>query len=308
MARRTLSVDLEAVIVAVTDEAPRLLTVEGDRPSVPSGPLDPDGDLTLDRGLRRWVCEQTGLDVGYVEQLYTFGDRDRVGATGIRLLSIGYLALAHEERPAAGAAWRDWYEFLPWEDHRGGRPGMIDAVIAPALRTWAQEGRDGGEVEQRRRRSAITFGLAGAPWDGVRVLERYELLYEAGLVAERYLDSGEALPAGLPVSSEMNLDHRRILATGIGRLRGKLTYRPVVFELLPETFTLSRLQRIVEAMAGTRLHTQNFRRLVDRGRLVEAAGAFDTSTGGRPAELFRFRREVLGERPRPGVGFPGGWG
>ena len=102
----------------------------------------------------------------------------------------------------------------------------------------------------------------------------------------------------------MALDHRRILATALGRLRGKIRYRPVVFELLSETFTLRQLQSVVEALSGTRLHTQNFRRLVERGGLVEGTGEQE-ATGGRPAELFAFRREVLTERPRPGVGVPG---
>ena len=48
----------------------------------------------------------------------------------------------------------------------------------------------------------------------------------------------------------MILDHRRILATGIARLRAKIKYHPVVFELMPETFTLLQLQRCVEALAG----------------------------------------------------------
>ena len=103
----------------------------------------------------------------------------------------------------------------------------------------------------------------------------------------------------------MALDHRRILATALGRLRGKIRYRPVVFELLPPTFTLLKLQRVVEALAGVRLHKQNFRRLVEKGGLVEGTGELDAATGGRPAELFRFRRDVLRERPAPGVGLPG---
>ena len=102
----------------------------------------------------------------------------------------------------------------------------------------------------------------------------------------------------------MALDHRRILATALGRLRGKLKYRPLVFELLSETFTLFQLQRTVESLVGVRLHKQNFRRLVERGALVEGTGQFETATGGRPAELFRFRREVLHERLAPGVGLP----
>ena len=50
---------------------------------------------------------------------------------------------------------------------------------------------------------------------------------------------------------------------------------------------------------------QNFRRLVEKGGLVEGTARYDSRTGGRPAELFRFRRDVLRERPAPGVGLPG---
>jgi hypothetical protein len=100
----------------------------------------------------------------------------------------------------------------------------------------------------------------------------------------------------------MALDHRRLMATALGRLRGKLKYRPVVFELLPASFTLLRLQRLVEALAGAPLHKQNFRRLVESGGLVEGTGLRETRSKGRPAELFRFRREVLRERRAPGFG------
>jgi hypothetical protein len=99
----------------------------------------------------------------------------------------------------------------------------------------------------------------------------------------------------------MVLDHRRILATAMGRVRGKLKYRPVVFELLPPEFTLYDLQKTVEAISGRLLHKQNFRRLVEKGGLVEPTGNVSTETGGRPAKLYRFRREVILERPAPGL-------
>ncbi len=103
----------------------------------------------------------------------------------------------------------------------------------------------------------------------------------------------------------MRFDHRRILATAIARLRAKLKYRPVVFELMDEAFTLTELQRTVEAIAGRHLHKQNFRRLVESSALVESTGKMSTETGGRPAALFRFRRDVLSERPAPGLRFGG---
>jgi hypothetical protein len=61
------------------------------------------------------------------------------------------------------------------------------------------------------------------------------------------------------------------------------------------------LQRTVEALAGLKLHKQNFRRLVSEQGLVEGTGKFSSASRGRPAELFRFRREVLRERPAPGL-------
>ena len=156
--------------------------------------------------------------------------------------------------------------------------------------------------------------MGGAPWVAERVLDRYELIYEIGLAIEAERDrrmrgSHADGPSGRShdhaLGQPMTFDHRRILATALGRLRGKLKYRPVVFELLPETFTLLQLQRVVEALAGFALHKQNLRRLVESGGLVEGTGRVDVETGGRPAELFRFRREVLRERPAPGVGISG---
>lgn len=320
-------VGLNAVIVAVTEEVPRVLTVpaaaageSGAAPAssfaLPFGPLDPQADATLELGLRRWVREQTGLELGYVEQLYTFGDRDRAPAAravGKRAVSVAYLGLMTEEAPAvaSGASWLDAYRFLPWEDWREGRPTVIEGVISPVLATWVEEAANPQEGRQRRERADIAFGLGGAPWVGERVLERYELLYQVGLALEASRDRGNAAPeaeraaAVARCGEAMVLDHRRILATALGRLRGKLRYRPVIFELLPPQFTLFQLQRVVEALAGVRLHKGNFRRLLEGGGLVEGTNKLEARTGGRPAELFRFRRDVLRERPAPGVGIPG---
>lgn len=299
-----IAVTLDAVVVAVDDDQPQILTVGGDGgpPRIPSGPLDPGADKTLERALRRWIEDQAGMEIGYAEQLYTFGDLDRARrrTDDPRQLAVAYLALVREEEAAPGATWLPLYGLFPWEDHREGAPRMIDATILPALDRWAED--DPALAEERQRRIDVMFG-SGSGWDGIRVLDRYELLYEAGLVAESHVDR-DTHPTPECLGTAMALDHRRIAASALGRLRGKLTYRPVVFELLPELFTLTALQRTVEALAGVPLHTQNFRRLVERTRLVEGTGRRTTATGGRPAELFRFRSEVVGERPRPGLGVP----
>jgi hypothetical protein len=296
---------LDAVIVAVTHDAPRVLVVAAaDEEALPSGTLDMERHQTLERGVRDCVELQTGIRLGYVEQLYTFGDRfrdPRERREGARVVSSAYLALVTEDAHAAqsSARFRNMYEFLPWEDWRAGRPALVDGVLKPQLLAWC-----GGDA-RRCERTALTFGLDGAPWDPERTLERYELLWEAGIASEADRD-GKRGAASDP-GRAMVQDHRRMLATALGRLRGKIRYRPVVFELLPETFTLLRLQRVVEALAGSRLHKQNFRRLVEGAGLVEGTGVQEHTGRGRPAELFRFRREVFRERPAPGVYFPGAW-
>ena len=177
---------------------------------------------------------------------------------------------------------------------------MIDQDIEPALRQWADEDTDSSQRQQRWDRVRLCFGMGGMPWDEEKVLERYELLYEAGLVAEAHSDRGVRAGRKPALGEAMISDHRRILATGMGRLRSKLKYRPVVFELMPPTFTLLHLQQTVEAISGVRLHKQNFRRLVEKGGLVEGTGKRTSLTVGRPAEEFRFRREIMRERPAPG--------
>jgi len=310
-----VEIGLAAVVAAVTEEQPRVLVVgAGGDEALPGDHLDPERDRTLELAVRALVARQAGFDLGYVEQLYTFGNRfrdPRERAGGARRISIAYLALVREAPVDArgGALWRGAYEYLPWEDWRAGRPGVIDRDVVPALERWARDAPERGAGRRRRERADIVFGLGGAPWDGERVLDRYELLYEVGLVEEAGRDARAA--GGPPPASParlgrpMALDCRRILASALGRLRGKLRYRPVVFELLPRDFTLLALQRTVEALAGVRLHKQNFRRLVEGGGLVEGTGRFETRSVGRPAERFRFRREVLRERPAPGVGLPG---
>lgn len=315
-------IGLSAVIVSATEDAPFVLVTRAGKdapPSLPFGPFDPAGDRTLELSLRAWVSEQTGYDIGYAEQLYTFGDRgreaplnDAAEGGADRLISIGYLGLSPRrdalDRP--DALWRNWYDFFPWEDWRGGRPRVIDAEIAPRLKAWCAASAEYGAA--RRGRARLAFALDGAAWNEERALDRYELLYEAGLAPEAARDRArfEGRPATLSpapapgLGEPMEADHRRILATAVGRLRAKIKYRPVIFELAPPLFTLLHLQRLVEAIAGLDLHKQNFRRLLDRTGLVEGAGAFDASAGGRPAELFRFRREALAARPVGGVHVP----
>ena len=310
-----VEIGLNAAIVAVANDTPVVLVIpdkDSGADGLPFGPFAPLQHRTLEIGLRDWVNEQTGLDLGYVEQLYTFADRGRHAKPDDKTphtVSIGYLALTHGEaaEDMQPGLWRSWYHYFPWEDWRKGTPKILADEIEPCLRKWTEGAGTSSKSSsplQRAERVRMCFGIDGASWDEEKVLDRYELLYEAGLVEKAKRDGRPAAEdwtyvprLGLP----MRHDHRRILATAIGRVRGKIKYRPVIFELMPSEFTLFELQKTVEAILGPHLHKQNFRRLVESAGLVETTGEVRTRTGGRPAKLYRFRREVLLERPSPGV-------
>ena len=317
-----VAIGLSAVVAAMRDGELVVLTVKPAPrapAALPSGSFDPAGHRTFELALRAFVTEQTGFELGYVEQLYTFGDEGRdapladLGQTAdrpARVISVGYLALTPQAVDTPETVWSPWTRFFPWEDWRKGRPAALSA-LEPGLRAWAA--RPGGALSTGRLATLrLLFALDGARWNEERVLDRFELIYEAGLAPEAARDRARSsltaahdAQTALPAAGDpMMSDHRRILATGLGRLRGKLKYRPVVFELMPQRFTLSALQRTVEAIAGVSLHKQNFRRGLDRTGFVQGLGVLDPGTGGRPAELFRFRRETLTERAASGLSLP----
>jgi hypothetical protein len=304
-----VEVNLTAAIVALADDEPLILSAQAggaQETALPSGPFNPLAHRTFEIGLREWVGEQAGAHLGYVEQLYTFGDRGRsaqAGDLGPHVVSVGYLALTrlHGPEDVDRERFRGWYAFFPWEDWRESKPPIIDDRIVPALTKWAaRDDRPNAYGLTRHERVRMLFTDS---FNDENALDRYQLLYEAGLVEEARRD-GRASPliaeAG-PLGQPMQHDHRRILATAMGRLRAKMKYRPVIFELMAPTFTLTALQRAAEAISGRRLHKQNFRRFVETAAVVEPTGEFTHRTGGRPAALFRFRREVLQERPAAGL-------
>ena len=307
-----VAITLNAVFFAMDGERPQVLSIleQGDQFSLPYGLFHPDRHRTFEIGVREWVERQTHLSLGHIEQLYTFGDMGREAPMrdgddeggDERIVSVGYLALANAPAPLeeGQAAWRDWYSFFPWEDWRTGQPESLSTVILPALDAWADEAPSRALKQARASRINIAFGRGEFLWEEPRILERYELMYEAQLVRESVAADNATGKTG----AAMIADHRRILATAIGRVRGKLRYRPIIFEMTPTEFTLFQLQRIAEAIVGFPFHKQNFRRSVENSGLVERTGAMAEQTSGRPAALFQVNRNGLRDQPAKGLAFP----
>ena len=294
-------VELVPVLIAITNGSLRVLTVA-------QGALLPNGLLaplrhSLQAGVRMWVAKQTSQPMGYVEQLYTFVDTRRQNEQGLPVLYVSYLGLVREAADSIlhpDAKWQDCYGYFPWEDLRTDG-GQRDAIVS-RLRIWANSA-DTEEVRQKRlKRIHLCWGIEPENWSEEYVLQRYEMLYESGLIAEAAEPQAnfDFTPTGQP----MRHDHRRVLATALSRLRAKIKYRPVIFELMPPEFTLLQLQNSVEAISGRLLHKQNFRRQIQQQNLIEPSDTGVSGSKGRPAQLYRFRDDVLPDRLISDIGLP----
>ncbi len=283
----TLSAQLVATIIAVVDDEPVVRTVtSGGVFGLPTALFCPDRAASLDDHMRASVVRETGIDVEHVEQLQATITSP---VAGVPMFCIGYLALTRtpERDTADRAHWHKLYQHFPWEDWRRGAPRYLLDHVFPCLDAWAMEPHRGSarpRETSRQRRISMCFADKGQMWDEDKVVERFDLMCDAGLI-ER----------------EAPREHLRCLAVAMSRLRGRIKSRPIVFDLMPDRFTLYELQRTVEAVLGLHLHKQNFRRLVEQMGLVEPTDEMKSHTGGRPAKLFRFRHDCVLDRPKPGL-------
>lgn len=162
------------------------------------------------------------------------------------------------------------------------KTGLADVFIEQ-LYTFGEPGRD-----PRTRVLSVTY---------YALVEAARLQAVAGdrrdhdLCLARVLrDEGSLAVTAGETDLELAFDHAGLLAVAVDRIRGKLDYAPIGFELLPEAFTLLDLRRVHEAILGHPLNKDSFRRkVIDRG-LVLDTGELARGLGHRPAALYRFAR------------------
>lgn len=259
--------DLITVLMTLGDNAPHVILLRHDQDT----PTFEESHHSLQKRLCHWAETLTHCSIGYMEQLYTFSSFPKQGQTPH--IHITYLALSPDHpRHCHGSL----YQHFPWEDRRSENGTRKLAQFITSIKQWA------AGHEERQSRIAPAFGLHDLPWDDTRVLERYELLWESGLV-----------PRTVPSPEATGEDDRRLLATALSRLRARIRYSPAVFDLLPKAFTLLQLQQAIETVSGRLMHKPNFRRLVLHQKLVEETGTYDRATAGRPARLYRFRPAAM---------------
>ncbi|PNK61209.1 NUDIX hydrolase [Psychrobacter sp. FDAARGOS_221] len=189
--------EVVAVLIAITNNSARVLTVEGGK-LLPNGPLMPL-HRSLQAGVRQWVEEQTQQPLGYIEQLYTFVDTNRRNKDGHALVYVSYMGLVQEsdidvdaqatpdtatldtatlntetkdkqslastEKAASTsrrALWRDWYDYFPWENHVDPEGSEYVQLITTQLKQWANAAKDD---ELRKKRLQRIYLCWGGDWE-----------------------------------------------------------------------------------------------------------------------------------------------
>ena len=173
----------------------------------------------------------------------------------------------------------------------GGFVDIAESLEEAALRELEEE----TGVRDVYLEQLYTFGDVDRDPRGRTITVAYFALVPAHAVQPRAGDdAAEARWWSVCHLPPLAFDHAGILAYALQRLRYKLEYTAVGFELLPETFTLSELQAAYEVILGETLDKRNFRRKILGAEVIEEIGEHRTGEG-RPAKLYRFRDDAVAE-------------
>lgn len=149
-----------------------------------------------------------------------------------------------------------------------------------------------------------TFGAVDRdPRERVVSVAYYALVKLAEHPATGASDASDAAWFSVAEPPALAFDHAEILRTGLERLRGKVRYEPIGFELLPQKFTLSQLQHLYEAVLQTELDKRNFRKKILSMDLLIPLKEQVRTGAHRPAQLFRFDAKKYAALKKRGFNF-----
>lgn len=210
---------------------------------------------SLDDGAKRKLKEKTGIDNVYTEQLYTFGDIDRDKRT--RVISVGNVALV--EKSSIRLEELDSQKRSEWF--------WIDKTLTSSEK-YEKYVEKKHLLSLRSIDERIKINYEVTEKIGRDIFRRKETIY-------KLLDSS---------TEELAFDHYKMLDYGIDRLRNKIEYTPIAFNLLPRVFTVKELQNVYEAIMGREI--LNFRRKM--GEMIIETDEKIEGKPFRPAKVFKF--------------------
>ncbi|OMD73673.1 ADP-ribose pyrophosphatase [Paenibacillus odorifer] len=221
--------------------------------ALPGGFVRPNE--TTEQAAVRELCEETGVEDVYLEQLYTFSDIGRDPRTWV--ISCSYMALINSDKlelkagdDAADAAWFK-VSYRPLREQK-------ELIVDGYIKTLEYELKLSSEEEEL---SAVVARTMTAKTTSTGT--DYEIVSNDGLA----------------------FDHAKIIACAIDRLRGKVNYTDIVLHLMPKLFTLTELQQVYEVIMDKELLKAAFRRKV--ADLVVETDHYTENAGHRPSRLYR---------------------
>ena len=266
------SVTVDMLIFTVTEEEKqnyrklpekvlRLLMIKrADHPCIGQWAL-PGGfvniDESLDEAAKRELKEETNIDNIYMEQLYTWGDVDRDRRT--RIISTSYLSLVDCST----------LDIKADDDADDARWFTVTCKMYNEQKTMTEKGYT-LEKMIKLTLSNDEESLSAI----IKIVQTIE-----GKVTKIYREIVE--------SNGIAFDHAKIIEYAIERLRTKIEYTDIAFNLMPELFTLTELQQVYEIILDTELLKANFRRKVKD--MVIETNQFTKDAGHRPSKLFKFK-------------------
>jgi len=178
---------------------------------------------------------------------------------------------------------------------------QADETLDAAARRELQEETGLRDVYQEQ---LYTFGeIERDPRERVISVAYFALVRRADHLQAAATDAAEAAWFEVENVPALSFDHAVILKMALERLRGKIRWQPIGFELLPKKFTLSQFQALYEAILGRELDKRNFRKKLLTLDLLVALEETTTAGSRRPAQLFRFDQRKYKTLTRKGFIF-----
>ncbi len=193
-----------------------------------------------------------------------------------------------------------------------GAPPFVRQFAIPGGFVHEDEDLDQAALRELREETGVadvyleqlySFGEVGRDPRGRVITVAYFALISADRPLRAGTDAAEAEWWAMDRTPTLAFDHARILNSALERLRNKLEYTTVGFQLLPEKFTLTELQEVYEAILGKNLDKRNFRRKLSLLKILKPLPEYRKG-GQRPAQLYRFVAARFEKLKDKGILFP----